>query len=449
MLVTDDQVRTALQVATASLQPAPALLPQVHQRIRRTAIRRRCERIGGASVVIALAAISVAVLRPPHVPQVAAAAAPLPQRYQAVLDRPTGGDLASGAARTSVLTAYSAWVDGPAEANYVDGPGGRLAGEPNVVWMGSTPAGAAAITVQELQPPTASSGAGPAQTTGLYVTYFGAVSTEGWHVVGDGTFGAEWQDLGGVLMGPDPQVLVALDTGAPMRYATMATIEPNGYVERNFQSVPFSDGAAVIPLPAGTKPDQVVVQPTDRSQPNTVVMRPAGTGQDGPRTTLPWEGAYSFTPGVSPPPADTLAMRFEDALRRDGFTDPNGTTGAPSGWFAYGLLSDGAEVVVGEYQLGDGVARLYAVVFAGARSEVIPAGRADPAAALPVRVNLGAGRGRVLVRVGAAISWRRADRTGPPDGTARDTALLPARIAMAVLVRVGNDAPQALTLPPG
>jgi hypothetical protein len=447
MLTEDEQVRVTLRMAVDPVRSSPTLLPEVHRRIRRTTVNRRIRRVTGAGLTIGVLAVTVVVLRPGHVAQAPAANSPLPAAYQAVLDRPTGGDLAATEQPRMVLSTYATWVTGPASMTYQDGPGGRLAGEPAVAWVGTTPAGFAAITVQELQPPSVTFTQSQPSAAGVYVTYLDRSTAGEWQVAADGTIGFGFDDLGAAVIGPDSTVLFALDTGRPMEYATTATITPTGFTERSYRDVRFSDGAAVIPLPAGTELDEVAVQTKDRSV-NTFVTHRAGTAPGKPNTMLPWRGSYQLTPGIMAPPVDVLLTRFENALRLAGYADPNGRNLGVSGWMGYGRRADGIEILVGEYELDDGVARTYAVIVDGAHVSVAYGGKSSATAVLPVQVRLPDSLGWVLMCRGAVLAWRPVSPTiGQPVGSRREAALVPAGVALHVVVTpVGSESRQ-LTLP--
>lgn len=445
-LTADEQVRAALSQAVAPVRTSPSLLPDVHRQIRRTVIHRRVRRAAGTGVAIAVLAVSVVMLRTGQVRQ--SAPVPLAERYQVMLERPTGGDLSTNTTyQDKVLSVYSTWVNGPAEWSYQDGPGGRLTGEPNLAWVGSTPNGPAGIVVQEVQPPISTAPKGPPHNAGLYVAYIGSYP-DGMQVSGDGTIGAEQHSIGGALVGQNQGVLLSLDVGGGMSYSTAGTTEQNGHIVRQYTPVQYTTGAAVVQLPAGVDADWVTMRSADPDYDFYVSHQPDGRSTG--REVLPWEGVYPLTAGGAVPDQDVLQRRFEDALRRADYTDPNHWDVGLGHWYAYGTLPDGTEILVGQYELlFDNVPRTYAVLFPpGKAAQVVFGGVADRSVLVPVQIRLPGHRGWVLVRPAAALSWRpHAAGVTAVSGSARGAALLPANIRLDVEVVLPlRESPGHLTL---
>jgi len=300
--------------------------------------------------------------------------------------------------------------------------------------------------VQELEPPTSTAAKEPPHNPGLYVTYIGSYPG-GMQVAGDGTVGAEQRSLGGALVGPKQDVLVSFDFGEQMSYSSDGVIDHNGHIVRSFHSVRYTDGAAVIQLPAGVDANWVTLRSADVNRYFYVTHQPGGrpTGNE----LLPWEGVYPLTANGSLPDQDALRRRFEDVLRRADYTDPNLSDFGLGHWYAYGKLPDGTEIIAGQYELAfDNIPRTYVLVIApGKAAQVVFGGVADRSAPLPVQVRLPGHRGWVVVRVGAALSWRPpyAPVTVRPD-SAQDAALLPAN-STVVEVTSGGREPRQVTLP--
>jgi hypothetical protein len=448
-LTEDDQVRVVLRLAVSPVESPSTLLPEVHCRIRRVTIRRRVRRLtatGGAFAVLAISFVVFHGFGASRQP-----ATGLSASEQALLARPTGGDLAGNAAyRSNVLATWTAWVNGPAEVTYQDGSSGHLTAQRNVAWIGRTPVGPAAIAVQELQPPpTPTEQQGTPAGPGLYVTYLAADTNGAWAVVAGGTVGVERQTLGGVLLGPTYSVLLSLDIGQPMEYATGQASGASGQV--TYQPVVYTNGAATIQLPAGAAPEQATLRLAAGSKAATesvyVGNQPARTRAGVPP---PWYGIYQLTPGVRVPSRAELSARFSDALRTfpqtlGGATTPN--LGRESSWYAYGRLPGGTEVLAGQYRQDDGVTRTYVVLLDRGRDPaVIYGGVATPKRVLPVAVRLPAGRGWVLVRPGARLNWWSTDPARLFGGAARDAALVPGSASLVVRVEPDGAAAKQVTL---
>jgi hypothetical protein len=250
----DQRVRIALLLAIQPVTADDGLLAAVRDRIRR---RRRTRRLTLAATLavlaVPLAMVTVGGRGP--APRLSAA-------DQALLDRPTGGDLAAdrgylsrvaGAAPTMGFTAGAA----------VAGTGGRHAESgPHVVWAGRTPVGPAAISVRPVS-------VGGAAT--LEVSYFAADPAGRPELVASGPLWTGAASLGGALIGPSYTVLLVLDQGWTVEYR-----DGGG----GGGALRFVGGAAVLTLPAGTDPRLVSLHrpgAPPQAQPR-LGNRPVGVG---------------------------------------------------------------------------------------------------------------------------------------------------------------------------
>ena len=227
----DQRVRVVLLLAAQAMTPDLRLLPEVRRRIRR---RRRANRLTVAgAVLLVLAATASAVAgaggRDDPGPRLSAA-------DQAMLDRPTRGDLAAD--RGYLTNVDQAWT-----SYRLLLPGGGQ-GARHLVWAGRTPAGPAAIGVQ------VTSGLRP-DAANLVATFFAEGETGRPDVVAAGTLLPHARSIGGAFIGTGHTVLLVLDRGWQVEY----TIDGAG----GTHPVRFDGGAAVVALAAGTDPGAVLL----------------------------------------------------------------------------------------------------------------------------------------------------------------------------------------------
>jgi hypothetical protein len=224
-LADGQQVRLALRFAVEDVVTRPGLLPVVRRRIQR---RRRAARltVAGVSVLLVSAAGLGAGLgaggsghgsRPPG----------LSAGDKALLDRPTGGDLSrDGTYLTQVRTVWVSRVDT------------AYSGQRHLVWAGRTPAGPAAVGVEEWRYES-----DPAQ---LQVTFFGEAADGRPAVVASGSLTDRDHYLGAAFVGVSYGAVVVVDLGWPLEYTVGGGSAP--------APVRFDSGVAVLPVPHGTDP---------------------------------------------------------------------------------------------------------------------------------------------------------------------------------------------------
>jgi hypothetical protein len=434
-LTEDEQVRVALRLVTSPVVSSPDLLLEVRHRIRRTSVRRRVQRFGVGGFAIAMMAMTAVMLNAGVTmtatgPGLAAAA------NHVLLSGPTGGDLAADTGfTTQVMSTWTAWQQGGANGHYDDGT--QLTEQMHLAWAGTTPAGDAAIGVQATV------------QTGLAVTYFLAGSAGAVTVQGTGPIRTPGRTLGGVIIGTERKVLLSLDVGQPMEYASSRSVAPDGHVSWRFASVHYRDGAAIIAVPTGPKAHEMRFQrvglASDEDQ-VYVLNQPVSPYESDDRR-LAWNGVFSVNEGLPTPSFDSLERRFNDALYAAGYTDPGQGAEMESGWYAYGRLTDSTEMITGEYQLDD-VSRVFAVLLVpGGSPVVVFGGVVNREVDLPVKVRLPDGRGWVVVRADTTITWRIAGPGIQDTGVGHDAALLPGGHELQLRLDTGGTAPKQVSLP--
>ncbi|MGC4869290.1 hypothetical protein ACLQ3B_28060 [Micromonospora sp. DT53] len=401
MTMNDSDVRAILHRATDDLVSPPGLLDQVRQGGRRRVVRRRAVL---AAVCAAVVAVPVAgVLDLPGNAGDAPVASPL-------LDEPTRGDLAAD--EGYLRQVREAWQRGTKEAD------DRPRGEPNIVWAGRTPAGPAAYVAQRsvhgmtmgFVKPTAD---GPRVGTLTQVT-------------DTGTDGVEQA----VLLGPQRDVLLVLDSGQPVEFSPQLRRAPDGKIQRTFEPVAFRDGAAVLSVPPQRTKLTIALSRTPVERRNA--MRIEGTSEiyfpgnknrpEPPliRHTLPGaEQVWGIDPAAKGVNAPTEALAE--------YLDPAGAhthDGSPLLW-VYGATPDGRRLLVETVQYDDEPSHVIALL---ARKylpfEAVASTTADWSAPLPVRLRLPDNQGVVVAAEGSALSYRVGD--GQWQDAGRDAALLPA-----------------------
>ncbi|WP_124816757.1 hypothetical protein [Micromonospora ureilytica] len=401
MTMNDSDVRGILHRATDDLVSPPGLLAEVRRGGRRRVVRRRAVL---AAVCAAVVAVPVAgVLDLPG-------NAGDPQFASLLLDEPTRGDLAAD--EGYLRQVRTAWQRGTEQAD------DRPRGEPNVVWAGRTPAGPAAYVAQRsvhgmttgFVKPTAD---GPRVGTLTQVT-------------DTGTDGVEQA----VLLGPQRDVLLVLDSGQPVEFSPQLRYAPDGKIERTFEPVAFRDGAAVLSVPPQRTKLTIALSRTPVEQRNAMliegtseVLFPGNKDRPAPpliRYTLPGaEQVWGMDPAAKEVIAPTEALA--------GYLDTAGAhthDGSPRLW-VYGATPDGRRLLLETVQYDDEPSHVIALL-AGKYLpfEAVASTTADWSAPLPVRLRLPDNQGVLVAAEGSALSYRVGD--GQWQDAGRNAALLPA-----------------------
>jgi hypothetical protein len=434
-----DELRAALREATAPVHAAPELAA----RIRTAANRRRQRQARTALVLAPVAVIAVVVAAVLTGPLRDGATPPtVTTADQELLTRPTGGDLAGDATVVAgLVAAFTREVRAPAPETRLEtpAPGSGPVGEPHVVWAGTTPAGPAAVVVQTER--------GPAGSV-LAVGFVGP-GDRGTRLLGVGRHAENYLDLAGAFLGPDRRTVLVLDRDEPLTWSYQHTYRPTGGAVLTDRPVVFTDGVALLRVPAGVDPAQVAV--TRPGGPDTERVLPLGNEPEGSEgVRLPWYGAKTAGPGLYPVGAATwpdptpgrfgddrtgqLMRTIRDALEaRPTDLWLTGSAGDDA-WYAFGGLPDGRLLAATDAAVDGDVSRAYVVLVGpGDRTVVIDGGPTDATALVPFRVSLPDGQGRLLAAQGKTFTWTEAG--GPR--SAANAALVPAG---ATDVRV-NGAP--------
>ncbi|MEH0982677.1 hypothetical protein [Micromonospora sp. CPCC 205556] len=418
MTMSDSDVRAALHRATDQLTTPPDLLPAVRRGGRRRLVRRR------ALLAVALTAV-VAVpvggaLRLADRGEPIEVASPL-------LDEPTRGDLAGD--QGYLRQVREAW-----RRHLSRGEAVAMRGEPHVVWAGNTPAGPAAYVAQRTR--TEPGVSEPGGDRNFAAAAFVEPTADGPKVltVESVTTAGTDGNSQAVLLGPERDVLVVVDFGDPVVFSPRLRYKADGRIDRDFQPVPFRDGAAVLPVPPQRGKITVALSRTPVSALNMVhianssaILFPdsEGSGSPNPKQltyTLPGaERAWGGDPAAAAEPTN----QGENPLTP--YVDVAGNHGAGDGPLltVYGTTPDGRRLRMETIQYDDDPARVVATL-APAESPftAVASGFADWNAPLPVRLRLPDRQGVLVAAEGATFSYRTG--AGGWRAAGRDAALLPA-----------------------
>lgn len=429
MTIQERDVRGVLRRVTDDLVGPPTLLDDVRRGGRRRLRRRRA----------VLAAVCAAVVAVPvggalHLADGGAAA----EVASPLFDGPTRGDLAGDG--RYLRQVRQAWRDGAGDT------GSDVEGEPHVVWAGNTPAGPAAYVAQRATatrevwtPPghrmigyaafVEPTDGGPRVMTRETVTDAGT----------DGSSAA-------VLLGPQRDVLVVLDTGQPVEFSPTLTYAGDGRVERTFQPVAFRDGAAVLSVPP--QRDRVTVALVRPPVSATTAVRIANATDVlfADRKDSPQPRSVTYTlPGAErvwgDNPAAQVGRNVHETDALAAYVDPGGThrAGTAPILVVYGATPDNRQLLLQSVQYDDDPARAIALLaHAGAPLQPVASGFVDWNAPLPVRLRLPDGQGVLVAAEGAALSYRVG--AGEWQDAGRGAALLPADATEVRVTAAGGAA---------
>ncbi|SCF46415.1 hypothetical protein [Micromonospora mirobrigensis] len=428
-----DPVRRALTITADGVRPPADLTDRVRRGGRRRVRRRRAALAGTLAVLLAGGTAGVVQLaRPPASAQLGGVA-------ELLLDQPTRGDLADDRRWLStVLATYRRTRDDSPLRGL--GLTRRPAGEPHVTWAGSTPAGPAAAVVQRMWTDR--------HQPSVFIWFAGTDPAGRVEPVGADILAAPGRPAGwgsrAFLTGVDRSTLVVLDVGGDVQWSARRTYRADRVVRTDWRPVTFTDGAAVVRVPPqrdryavavrdgagaylslGNLTDPTVI-PDD---PGLGWRTPAGGGwpADRPaRFPLAPRGALSL---------DTVLMFLGkgDAGQHE---PAGGATGRD--WTAYGRTGRGELFVAADVRFGGDPTRT--VVYIQPLTSTDPrfgpvvtvyGDEVDRTAPLPVAVRLPDGRGWLVARKDATLSYLDHDGRWHPAG--RNAALLP---STATRVRV-------------
>lgn len=376
---------------------------------------------------------------------------PAGQQTGAINDRlhaPTKGDLAGDEAFLAEVT--TAWRDGlsvaPAAASgYYDN---RL-GDPHVYWAGNTPAGRAALVLQEIDVPD--NGQTPASQTGRR-TVEGLVAID----AVDGTLKLVSMQVPGKAQlgmsdyykfGPNDQTLLIVDEGKPLHYAWEFTQAPVTGVE--WYPVQPSDGVALVEIAVAKAFSTVAYQGdqpphamdwtqsknfhslTDMASQFLAARLP---DPDFRTSFLPWRQTWQIGTPLKLSPAECVA-RLESILENPVLPTPD----YKGQWGILAALPDGRQIALREHQNRDGKPQLVGVTSKDLRGgavdqKLVTGGEIDRNAVLPVIYHVPDGGGWIVARQGQSLSYRTTPDQEWLDA-GEDAALLPDN---AIEVKVGD-----------
>ncbi|MGK5740072.1 hypothetical protein [Micromonospora sp. URMC 103] len=427
MTMQDNDVRAILRRATDHLAGPPGLLDEVCRSGRRRVVRRRA--VLASAVAVLVAAPVVGALEFSGTRDRGEVASPL-------FDQPTRGDLAGdkGYLRRVVET----WRR-HLEKNALDE---GLRGEPHVVWAGSTPVGPAAYVAQRTATnPVVSEPQGDrmvAVAAFVEPTADGPRVMTGETVTDAGTHG----NSQAALLGPDRNVLLVLDAGAPVEFSPELRYTADGRIDRTFEPVAFRDGAAVLPVPPQRTKITVALARTPVSMANQVHITNVTDILEPNREDRPPQPTLNHTlPGAEAVWGD---KDVPEVPALDAYYDAGGVhthDGSPL-LHIRGVTPDGRRLLLQTIQYDDDPPRAIVML---ARDDapftVAASGFADRTAPLPVRLRLPDRQGVLVAAEGAALGYQIG--AGKWHDAGRDAALLPAN---ATKVRVTPATGNATTM---
>lgn len=350
---------------------------------------------------------------------------------QQLLDAPTRGDLAGDQA--FVTTAVTTWTHSHRSSdNAGRGIFDHMLGRPTVVWAGTTPAGKAAYPVQAADLREHADVALEREGPALLWGFVGpgpdgdpAVNADGYPVPGAASLLA-------AFLGPERDVLLVADRAEPGQLTWGITYSPDGRASRTWQPLRFADGVAVVRRPTGADPASARLRIGSEA---AEIGNAAGAARGQADQRLQWMDADRrplFPVGTVPgeawpgrrlPTADAAGQALTDVTApllkpaaRDAYSQGD------SLWFAAGSTPDGSRLVAGEQTLEDDPSRVYAVLTRPGQRARVVAGPVDRDAAVPVRLRLPDGQGRLVAAKGKTFAWT----VGGVTHTTRDAALIPA-----------------------
>jgi hypothetical protein len=433
----EDDLRDALRAYTADVD-APDLTGAVR---RGAARRRRRNRIAlVAAPVLTVAVVATAVVTAPRwtyePPDFAAATAGLPAADRDLLTRPTGGDLAGDTA--FVAEAAKAWARSHRSSLNEDrGIFDRLLGSPHVVWAGTTPAGPAAVVAQLSDLRRHDNVQLTREGVAVLWGFVGPGANGEPRVVADGYPVPGAPDLEGAWIDPGRTTVLVIDKGNTGEEVSWGmTFSRTEKVSRRWSPVRWDDGAAVLTAPAGTRPAEARLRfRGGDADVGNISDDPRADGLNQVDLRQQWQlpDDWALFP-VGGDPARAWKGGLPDGYGAQHAFEGDLTGWYPTNWpdvqqvgnslwYAAGTTADGSRLIAGELLLDIYPPRVYAALRAPGTTAVrIVSGPTYRDQAVPIRLELPDGQGRLLAAKGKTFGWTE-------DGvarTARDAALVPA-----------------------
>nr|WP_161556684.1 hypothetical protein [Micromonospora acroterricola] len=430
MTMHDSDVRAILHRATDHVTGPPGLLDEVRRGGRRRIMRRRA--VLAVALAVVVAAPVVGALQFPGTRDRGEVASP-------IFGQPTRGDLAGD--KGYLRQVRERWLRRFEENALDEG----LRGEPHVVWAGRTPAGPAAYVAQRTaNNPVVSDPQGDRMVA---VAAFVEPTADGPRVMAPesvtdaGTHG----NSQAALLGPDRNVLLVLDAGAPVEFSPELRYTADGRIDRTFQPVAFRDGAAVLQVPPQRTKITVALARTPVSMANQVHITNATDilfpdGEDLPQPTFSHTLAGAEEVWGDKDVSEVPAF--------DAYYDAGGAHTHDRSPLLYikGATPDGRRLLLQTIQYDDDPARVIVLL---ARDNgpftVAASGLVDWKAPLPVQLRLPDEQGILVAAEGAALNYRIG--AGKWHDAGRDAALLPDN-ATEVRVTPANGNASTMTTAP-
>jgi hypothetical protein len=431
----EDDLRDALQAYTADVS-APDLTGAIRRGAARSRRRRRLTLLAAPVLTIAVVATAVVLVpRWTYSPQnFAAATASLSVPDRDLLTRATGGDLAADGAYLAAVE--RAWAGSHrSSANQDRGIFDHMLGAPHVVWAGTTKAGKAAVVVQLSDLREHDNVQLTKEGVAVLWGFVGPGRNDAPKVVADGYPVPGGPDLEGAWIDPGRTVVLAIDKGNPGEEVSWGLSFPRDRkVARSWSPVRWDDGAAVLTAPAGSRPNEARLRfrGGDAEVGNTE-DDPAAAELDRADLRQQWQvndNLAVFPVGTDP--AKAWNGRLPDGYGAQQVLSDDLTGWIPttwpdvqqigySLWYAIGTTPDGRRLAVGEWALDTYPPHVYAALRAPGKPVRIVSGPTYEDQAVPIRLDLPDGQGRLVAAKGRTFAWTEA---GVPH-TARDAALIP------------------------
>lgn len=466
-----------MRSATEGLELPPDFSPNVLEGVRRRRTRRRITAVTtavAASVVAVTAGVLALPDEQPNKDEVGVISVrpemqecgtaddqPAEQQTGTTAERmqaPTKGDLAGDEAFLSEVA--TAWRTGLsvaplAAAGYYD----DRRGDPHVYWAGNTPAGRAAIVLQEIQVPDndqlPAGEAGPRTVEGLVAIdpSDGKLRLVSTRVPGEGQLGmADFYKFGA-----NDQTMLIVDEGKPLHYthefAHPSLVTGDMTPEIEWHPVQANDGVALVNIPPekvfptvayqGDQPPNAIDWTTlssdffaNRVATATRFLAARLANPDFRTSFLPWTDTWQVGTPLHLPPAQCVAS-LRSILENPVLPTPD----YKGQWGILAALPDGRQVALREHQQRDGKPQLVGVIstkdLGGGESMagLVDGGEIDRNAVLPVKYHVPDGGGWIVAKKGQTLSYRTTKDEQWLDA-GKDAALLPDN---AIEVKVGDD----------
>jgi hypothetical protein len=452
------ELARVLREATEDLAPRPGFTTDVVRGSRRRQHRNRMVVATGAAAVTAVAATSTYVLWPeaqqqPGTAETLGTAAAQPQKADVITDEQFKAD------------AIKAFQAGIAKSWNADrGIFEDRRGDIKVTWAGNTPAGPAAVVTQQafIHPHENVSEA----EFNTEQTLVGLVAKD----PADGVLKLVYDDYtqvdnpfaGQFRFGPEDRTILVVDRGIPLWWSPASTVDNDGKITRTWESLPITNGVAVLQAQGDTSAVRVLARqtkpaPDDKDPVGLVNLSPSSEylkfAKSGVRPSemstyggndqrLPWRGDDVKIMRVGKDVtghSDDIEMDYYKALGKAGVVDIGNSTLGYGTWLVVAGLNDGRSALVSELQQENNPSRIFTAIFKadGSLERVIAGDKSDKAATLPVKVHLPNGQGWVVADAGATLKYRT---NGDWQDAGKNSALLPEGASQVQVAKTGAPA---------